>query len=261
MKAIVAIFIFIFLTSCSSANYKNSILSSNNLAPQSVFPSHQISGKMIDDVHLSTKADYHFALGESLSLEGDSKRAIEEFKSTLIYDPKSPQVMTRLAAEYLRNGLVNESLEHAQSAIDVDPNYVEARVLLGGIYTSLKMYEDAKKQYTHLIGHNPKDYEAYIYLGALLAEQGLFKDARTTFNKLAKVGGDDFRYMAHYYLARIHLEEGGSKNMNKAIAELNKSLKIKPSYKEATVQLANIYEQKGQLNKSIEVYLLSFCAS
>ncbi len=237
------------------SNFKNSLISNKNLAPQSIFPSQAISDKMIDDVHLSTKADYHFALGESLSLEGNSKRAIEEFKSTLIYDPNSPQVMTRLAAEYLRNGLVNESLEHAQAAVKINPNYTEARVLLGGIYTSLKMYGDAKKQYTSLIQQDAKNYEAYIYLGALLAEQGLFDDAKVTFKKLIAVGDDEFRYMAHYYMARIHLEEGGSKNTNLAIKQLNKSLSIKPSYKEATVQLANIYEQKQNLDKALEIYI------
>lgn len=257
MKSLYIVCLLIILSSCATTknNYQNSILSKSNQAPESVFSAREVSGKLIDDVHLSTKADYHYALAESLSLDGNSKRAIEEFKMTLIYDPKSPVVLTRLAAEYLRSGLINEGLEEAQAAIKIDPNHKEARVLLGGIYTSLKMYEDAEKQYTYMIKNDPKNYEAYIYLGALQAEQGKFNDSKIIFEKLSKISGDEYSYMAHYYLARVYDEQGGLKNERKAIKELGKALTIKPDHEESVVHLAKIYQQQDKIGKSIEIFL------
>ena len=60
---------------------------------------------------MMSEADYHFTMGEALSLEGKSDRALEEFKLTLVYDPDSLVVRMRLAAEYIRQGMLSEALE------------------------------------------------------------------------------------------------------------------------------------------------------
>ncbi len=257
MKSLYIVCLLVTLSSCAVTgnNYKNSIFSTKNQAPESVFSAREVSGKLIDDVHLKTKGDYHYALGESLSLDGDSKRAIEEFKMTLVYDPKSPVVLTRLAAEYLRSGLVNEALEEVQAATKADPTYKEARVLLGGIYSSLKMYDESEEQYVEMLKQDPKSYEAYIYLGALLAEQGKFNESKIVFKKLVKVADNDNSHVAHYYLARVYHEQGGLKNENKAIKELEKALTIKPDHKESVTHLARIYQEQDRIDKSIEIFL------
>ncbi len=257
MKIYGVVVISLFTLSCAHTGdiFRNSVLSNQNQAPEKVFSAKEVSNNTIDEVHLRTKADYHYSLAESLSLEGNSKRAIEEFKMTLVYDPKSSAVMTRLAAEYLRSGLVNEALEHAQDALKITPDHKEARILLGGIYTSLKMYDSAENQYRYMLKLDSQNQEAHIYLGALLAEQKKFKESKKVFRELARNSTDEYTYLAHYYLARVYQEEGGKKGLQNAIRSLEKCLDLKPSYGEAVVQLARIYQQKDNLDKVIEVFL------
>ena len=58
--------------------------------------------QMIDQEFMRQQADYHFTLAEAYALEGDSARAIDEYKLTLLYDQHSPQIRLKLAAELVK---------------------------------------------------------------------------------------------------------------------------------------------------------------
>ena len=137
------------------ALFRNSTLSNLNPAPAKMSPPENVTAaKVIDPVYNRTQADYHYTLGESLSMDGHSKRAIEEFKLTLIYDPNSPAVRLRLSAEYIKQGLMSEAIEQAELAVKIDSSNYEGRLLLGGLYSTLRMYDLAMKQYDLLAIHH-----------------------------------------------------------------------------------------------------------
>jgi len=87
------------------------------------------------------KAEYYFTLGEGFAFEGDTDRAIEEYRLALVYDSKSALIHLRLAAEYIRKGLMSSALESCKSAILIDPMNIDARLILAGLY-SLNMPPD-----------------------------------------------------------------------------------------------------------------------
>lgn len=219
------------------------------------------SGETIDDVALRTKADYHFTIAESLSLEGESAKAIEEYKLTLVYDPSSSQVRLRLAAEYVKAGLVSEAVEQCKAALETDPKHEDARLLLGGLYSALRMYDDAVAQYRLVQKLNPFNYEAPLFIGAILAEQHKYPEALATFTKITKDADAPNRHTAGYYIGRVKLEESETKKaaaQKKEVAEAEASFKQaltwKPSYQDAVLALGNLYETTGRKEMTLSLY-------
>ena len=93
------------VTACSTLGKETAVptadstLSNQNPAPTKLSPPdyQQAALPPMDDAYLSSQADYHFTMGETLAYEGSRPALIEEFKTTLIYDPKSVHVRLRLA--------------------------------------------------------------------------------------------------------------------------------------------------------------------
>ncbi|HVK62564.1 MAG TPA: tetratricopeptide repeat protein [Bdellovibrionales bacterium] len=220
--------------------FRDSATDVTNRAPQSL--SVPDDTNTIDSVQLRTKADYHYTVAEAYSLEGNSARAIEEYKLTLVYDPNSSQVRVRLAAEYVRQGLINEAVSQAKTAVEIDPKNTDARSLLAGLYSALKMFDAAIQQYRQVMVDNPADAEAPLFVGALYAEQKRYDDAAKIFEKMTKDPETENLHLAWYYLGRVRLESGGKAASAKAEVAFKESLKAKPSYTEALIGLGQLYE-------------------
>lgn len=255
----------LFTTGCATVNSQNSGTASFresasdvvNRAPSSMtLPADKAAdgGQVLDENYLRTQADYHFTLAESLSLEGNSPRAVEEYRQTLVYDQKSPIVHLRLAAEYVKQGLVSEAVEQTKTALVINPKYEDARLLLGGLYSALRMYDDALAQYSRVLQDNPENYEASMFVGALLAEQKKYDLALQEFDRLAKNPANPNTHLAMYYQGRIYLEQGGDKNKAKAEAAFLRALEIKPNHVDAALALGQIYETSGQSAKAVRLY-------
>lgn len=241
------------------AAYKNSALTNLNPAPETLSPPDMQNSEnpTIDSVYLQAQSDYHFTLGESLSLEGNSEKAIEEFKLTLIYDPNSVAVRLRLSMEYVRQGLLSEAIEQAELGVKMDPKSVDGRLLLGGLYSSLKMYEVALQQYQAILEFEPNHEDARIYIGAILAEKKEYDQAVKIFTGLAKISSKATKYQAYYYIGRIRAEQGGEQNYQRAEKAFAQALNLNPRDAETVLALAKLYEVREK-NKQLLSLLESF---
>jgi len=256
MKSRIAIlFSLLMLSACAhvsdSGRVPNSVLSNHSPAPRSMAPppADGSASEVVDPIHMRTQADYHFAMGEALSLEGDSQKAIEAFKLASVYDATSSQLRLRLAAEYLKQGLMSESIEQAEEALRTDPQNSDIRVFLGGVYSSLRMYPQSEEQYVKILDVDPKNAEVMIYLGALAAEQDDIQKAERMFLKAAQVPENDRAHLAHFYMARTYIG-GKEKDFNKAIKSIQTALSIKPDFEEAVLTLADIYQVQDNQPKA-----------
>jgi tetratricopeptide (TPR) repeat protein len=239
--------------------YRDSTLSSSNPAPKSLTPpdySNDTKSPLLDDTYLSSQSDYHFTMGETFGLEGQSARAIEEFKLTLVYDPKSVHVRLRLASEYVRMGMVTEAIEQGEIAVEMAPDSIEARMLLGGLYSGLKMFDPARAQFAAILEKEPGHPEAAIYLGALLAEERKYDESIKYFEALAVNKAFKEPERAHYYIGRVRSEQGQA-YYAQAEKAFNKALSLKPEYPEAALALAMLLRAEGK-DGSMESLLRSY---
>jgi len=223
-----------------------------NEAPALMQPPRDVSSEktMIDPLYLASQADYHFTLGESYALDGYVDKAIEEFKLTLVYDPNSSAVRSRLASEYSKRGMLSEALEQAKIAVDLDPNSYDAKLSLATIYATLKVYDMAEKHYREAIQKFPSKKDTYLHLGALLAEQKKYDEAANTFRMAAEDTGNDIPHLAYYYLGRVWFE---AKDYDKAEEAYQKALRAKPDFEDGVIALSKLYEAQQNRTKSIKL--------
>lgn len=237
----------------AQAFYRESAMDIANRAPDSMSIPAESGPVEINNLHLRHQADFHYTLAEAYSLEGNTTRAVEEYKLTLVYDPKAPSVRLRLAAEYVKQGLISEAMDQTKAALEVNPNYEDAHLLLGGLYSALRMYDDALNEYALVIKQNPDNFEAPMFVGALLAEQKKYAEASAYFEKLGKNSANPNAHLAWYYMGRVRLEESREKNLGKAEMAFQQSLVVKPSYGEAALALAQLYLSSARKEKAVQL--------
>lgn len=213
----------------------------------------------IDDrkVGPQTSADYHYSMGESMSLDGRPQEAIDEFRAALVHDEKSAPLRVRLASEYVKAGRMEQATQVLEEVKELDPKNVDARILLGGIYGSLKSYSKAIEEYESIIQNNSLHFEANLYLGAVYAEQKQYPKALKYFEKLTTQDESPLLHLAWFYKGRVHLDDESKGAKQKAVASFEKALAAKPSYVEALFALAQAH-LKGNDNKAAVDVLVKY---
>ncbi len=237
-----------------SARYHDSAFNDLNRAPASMNPPAGAGSPKhpMDPVYMRTQGDYQFALGEAYSFEGNHLKAIEAFKTVLIYDQESSIVPMRLAAEYVKMGMLNEAIQFAENAVERNPKSADAHLLLGGLYSTLKSYAKALSQYDEVLKISPKNTEAPMYIGAVYAEQKQFDKAIKYFEALSKNEDYTTPHLAHYYIGRIRTEQVGAQYQKAAEASFKKALEIKHDHVESIMALAGVYEKTGNEEKVLK---------
>ncbi|MBU6375224.1 MAG: tetratricopeptide repeat protein, partial [Bdellovibrionales bacterium] len=151
-------------------------------------------------LHKESSAEYHYSLAQAYSVEGQIDRAIEEYRLTLVYDPGSAWVHTRLAAEWVRKGDVAQALESAKKAIELDPQLIDARMILAGIYSVTRQNDLASQQYDQVLKIDSGHEEAFVFKSQVQFEQGKVLQSIATLRELLKKNPES--HLGWYYLAR-----------------------------------------------------------
>ncbi len=240
----------------ATASYHDSAFNDHNRAPASMSPPAFVTDGVdnLDPTYMRTQADYYFSTGESLSLEGQHQKAVEAFKMVLLYDAKSAQVHLRLAAEYVKLGMISEALEHAEISVKKDPKLADGHLLLGGLYSTLKVYEKAIAHYEEVLKLDSTNTEAPMYIGAVYAEQKQYDKAIKYFEALAKNPNYVTPYLAWYYVGRIRSEQIGKAFIRASEAAFLKALKFKPDHLETVLALGSLYKKSDREAKAIDLY-------
>lgn len=215
-------------------------------------PSDSADNPVIDPTHMRTQADYHFALGESLSLDGESDRAIEEFKLAMVYDNAAAAIPLRLGSEYLRKGLLTEAVEQGEAAQKLEPENIDVHEFLGGLYSALKMYKQALENYSFILKKDPRNEDVLIYVGAMYAEQEKYSEAESYFNRAAQLPTAEKAHLAYYYLGKMRTLQN-PKNSKPAEKAFEQALGAKPEFEEGVLALSDLYRKNGDKNRSLKL--------
>ena len=252
----------LLLTACATSSQKEAshpdvdVMVSKQRSIAGIYESGQVSNEkpssqeVIDEVQMKSQADYHFTLAEIYSASNNTQEAIAQFQKTLVYDPKSTEVLLKLASEYLKASQVTKAIASAEAVLEIDPKNHDATIFLGKLYVSIQMYPQAEAQYRKALSHHPADHpkslEVSLYLGMLLVQQSKTKEATKIFKNVAK-HSKEHKHLAYYYLGRI---EQGQENISQAEKYYRESLKIQNDFNPSGIALAEIYEIMNQTKKS-----------
>jgi tetratricopeptide (TPR) repeat protein len=238
------------LTQSDERLLRNSAIYNIDRAPQSLEP------KLSEEQVNRQEADAHFTLAESYAFQGESAKAIEEFKQTLLKDPASVTVRLKLAAEYVRSGLITEAIEAADSAVKLAPKNPEARMLLAGLYTGVKLFDQAIVQFEEAYAMDPSNEEAALFIGAVQAEKGEFVKAENHFDRVLKIPDFKSKAKAHYYLGKINHEKEDA-DVRVTLKHLRRAIQENPDYRDAVIALAQVLSEE-EMDQEAEKALFKY---
>ena len=235
------------LDSSSKGTFISQAARVQNEAPNDfMIPDQQ--AERVDDTYMNTKADYHFTIAESYSLQEESSKAVENYKLALVYDPKSPQIRYRLALEYVKLGLVTESMNQCQEALKSNPKHKDSALLLGGLMSAMHLYDQALELYQKMLTFYPDDTETLLFIGALYAEKSEFDRSINHFRKMVRNPKIKDKSQAWYYLGRVYSSKPNPEMKNAESAYVT-SLKLKPDSLDVVLALGTVYENTDQNSK------------
>ena len=213
-------------------------------------------------------AEYHFGMAQAYSADGQLDRAIEEYQATLSYDPKSALIHARLAAEYVKKGDLSRALEFAKLAITLDGHYTDARLLTAGLLVASKDFAAAIAEYNAVIAYSPNHEEAWVYRAQTLTDMG--QDATALKQMKAFLAKNPESALGWYTVGRTEqravemmesvedadprISPAGKAAADRAIAAYHKTLELRPSFEQASLQLGYLYEVLGNTKQAIKVY-------
>ncbi len=206
-----------------------------------------------DDTYMNTKADYHFTLAESYSLQNDSAKAVENYKMALVYDQESPQIRYRLALEYVKLGLITEAMNQCQEALKSNAQHKDSALLLGGLMSAMQMYDQALELYKKTLSFYPDDMETSLFIGALYAEKGEFSQSIAHFKKMVRNPKIKEKAQAWYYLGRVYSSKPNPEYQN-AESAFATSLKLQPEATDVVLALGGVYEKQNKNEKLKKLY-------
>ncbi len=148
----------------------------------------------------------HFNLGVYHQKQGDTLKAIEEYKYVLKSDPDNAEAHNNLGVIYKEQNDLDKAVEHYQFVVRTNPGMDEAHNNLGIIYYLRGDQMEAAQEYLKALELNPNNLMSRINLGLIYKEQGLKLKAIDTLEDV--LSEQPFHTEAHYNLAIIYEELG-----------------------------------------------------
>lgn len=248
--------LFLGISGCATWNisspgiFKSEAYSLKGDAPASMSPPDNQEEMLA--VQNQSKADFHFTLAESYSMQGEWAKAIENYKMSLVYDKASFRSHFRLASEYVRAGLVGQALEHCDEALKVKKDFAEARILQASLNSVLGFHDKARKGYEDLLAMDPNNQEAQILLGATYLDENKIDQATKYFESLTRKNKNS--HIVWYYLGRTYLMKKGPNSLANAETAFKTSLRHEQNFVQSVIELGSIYEKRNQNEKAIALY-------
>lgn len=184
--------------------------------PIILYTAYQIYSEQTNEMIVATamaapdSAEMHRIMAHELAREGNRKAAIEQYHNALKLNPSLPGLHFELA-----------ELLFASS----DPT----------------LHGQAKGQYEAALAVNQYDEKSECRLGEIAAKAGNLKQASADFSRALQMQPDDPEAMSSYAQVLLHLNQ-----REKAVALLERSVKLDPSRPKVHYELSRVYEQMGR---------------
>jgi tetratricopeptide (TPR) repeat protein len=241
----------------SSCTHLRSPESTAETQPAKTSETKKIADMAVSTVPESAKifanAGYHFTMAQAYSSDGNTDRAIEEYKLALIYDPDSSTIYSRLTNEYLRKGMLSSAMEVCKEGVSKHPEFSDLRMLLGGLYATNRQYDEALKQYEYILKKEPGNEEAAVFKAQTHLELEQSALAKTSLTKFLSY--DKNSALGWYYLGRV---EQVNQKFTAAEDHFRKAISLKQNFLQAQLSLAFLYEETQKTEKAIEIYRAMF---
>jgi tetratricopeptide (TPR) repeat protein len=234
---------------------------------------------------LAVTADNHRAhdlLGVALERQGDSRRAVEQFRIALGIQPQcsgcllnlatslgklgygeeaqamftealrvkpkssGPRSHNGLGALLLRQGELAAAQSHLERAVELEPTFAEAHNNLGVVYEAQGRLDEARARFEWALAIAPDYALARQNLGGVLKSQGHLEAAAEQLRRAIELEPDMLE--AHFKLAVV---DGTLGALAEAVTGFERVLRLDPEFAEAHYNLGIVLSATGDTERSV----------
>jgi adenylate cyclase len=192
-----------------------------------------------------------FALGAVHQALGNRWKAAAQYRAASQLDPQFPESYKALGDLYMSapRRLFDQAVDAYTKAIDVRPFYAEAHVGLGDAKAAKGDVDGAVQAYQKALVHNPLNPKVHVSLGKIyFGEKGLYFESVNAYKRALDL--DPTYLEARMGLAEVYEDKG---LYPEAIAEYRRVVEQDPKNTGALYNLALVYE-KVDPKESIELW-------
>ncbi len=227
-------FIILIVTSITSCN-KKITPAINDIA----------RGKEYD----SAVFDYVFVEAVKQKLLGNNGEALKYFEQCAKLNPSSDAVYYQMAQIVLSGGDLKNGKKFARKAVEIQSDNLWYLMMLSGLYYQERNLDSAIVYYQMAVDKYPEKEELLIALGNLYSENEKYDKAGIIFNRIdSKYGINETSTLAN---VRNLIRSGKYSEAQVLVEKLHKEFPDELLYNGL---LAEIYRQKGENDKAMEVY-------
>lgn len=196
---------------------------------------------------------YQWANADENSRDFLLGKANGAINKALSLDKNNSNVYSTYALICIENKEYEKALQSLHTAVNLNSQNQEAYVNMGILYTKLQKYDLAQNKLERAVNINPSTPDPYKQYGIMLAEA---KQYRQAVDYLEKSRFYDIytSYKDHFLLANLYEKVG---KLKESIDEYYATLKLKPDFTDCYTQIARLFGDLGDENKSIDVYKIA----
>ncbi len=208
---------------------------------------HQRSVEILEDVARSEPEMpiVHFLLGTEYLNARLFLKAIEEFRLTLRYNPRSGPARFNLAQAYAQSGLAEQAISTARELIASDSSHFGARHLLATLLARSGNLEEAVQEEQEVVKLSPGFVDGYNNLGAYLFALGRIDEAAEAYRKALIQAPGHIQARVNLSLAYLKLQQ-----WEKALKEARRAVQLEPRASLAHFYLGEAYRGLGRLEEA-----------
>lgn len=170
------------------------------------------------------RAQSHLENGLKLVEEGDTARAVLEFREASRLDKNLPQAYIEIARIRQREGNLQSAVGHFTRAVEVDETNLPARIELGRIMLVAGQLDDALRHAMAAVQLAPNDVEALTLRAGVALQVENYDLARSSAETAKKIDPDSAA--PYQVLAAL---ENRAENFEAAIGHIDEGLKREPN--------------------------------
>ena len=181
--------------------------------------------------------------------DGNWEGLIEYYQNKLETTPNEPELLGLLAAAYIENQQLDESIVTYQKAVALAPTDANLRLNLIAAFRNAERFEDAAVAYESLSEQNPDDFGIYRELGELYLQLENEDKARATYQRM--IDHDPENSGTHVILAEIY---ASNEWLEDAAAAYQKAIVLAPSNLDYIEYFGEFYFRQGNREKALETW-------
>jgi len=193
--------------------------------------------------------DYYYSEALKQKFMGDGRGALMYFEQSRRLNPESDAANYQIAQILLGAGNFNNGKTYAKRAYELDNKNIWYASLLAGIYFQENKIDSAIYIYEKTVEFNPNNDELMIVLANLYSENGNYENAIKIHQDIQQKYGINGSTTPAYIQNLIFTNK-----LDLAFEKIQEAIKLFPDEVMFYVQLAEIYEKRGERQKATEVY-------